>query len=55
MRGSIKIGVELQHLLVRQTEDGGIEIAYLHTLEQPCYYIRRAHALVRLRRRRSGT
>ena len=36
-----KIGCELEYFLVRQTEDGGIEIADpLDTLEQPCYDIR---------------
>ena len=37
----LKIGIELEYFLVRQTEDGGIEIADpLDTLEQPCYDIR---------------
>ncbi|HEY8000937.1 MAG TPA: type III glutamate--ammonia ligase [Solirubrobacterales bacterium] len=36
-----KIGCELEYFLVRQTDDGGIEIADpLDTLEQPCYDIR---------------
>ena len=36
-----KIGCELEYFLVRQTEDGGIEVADpLDTLEQPCYDIR---------------
>jgi glutamine synthetase len=36
-----KIGYELEYFLVRQTEDGDIEIAdHLDTLEQPCYDIR---------------
>ena len=36
-----KMGCELEYFLVRQTEDGGIEIADpLDTLEQPCYDIR---------------
>ena len=36
-----KIGYELEYFLVRQTEDGGIEVAdQLDTLEQPCYDIR---------------
>ena len=37
----LKIGCELEYFLVRQTEDGGIELADpLDTLEQPCYDIR---------------
>ena len=37
----LKIGCELEYFLVRQTDDGGIEIADpLDTLEQPCYDIR---------------
>jgi glutamine synthetase len=36
-----KIGYELEYFLLRQTEDGGIEIAdKLDTLELPCYDIR---------------
>ena len=36
-----KIGYELEYFLLRQTEDGGIEIADpLDTLELPCYDIR---------------
>ena len=36
-----KIGCELEYFLVRQTDDGKIEIADpLDTLEQPCYDIR---------------
>jgi glutamine synthetase len=36
-----KIGIELEYFLVRQREDGGIEVAdRLDTLEQPCYDMR---------------
>ncbi|MGB0097185.1 MAG: type III glutamate--ammonia ligase [Solirubrobacteraceae bacterium] len=37
----LKMGAELEYFLVRQTEDGGIEIAdKLDTLELPCYDMR---------------
>lgn len=37
----LKIGAELEYFLVRQTEDGGIEIAdKLDTLDLPCYDMR---------------
>src|SRR6184192_3340541 len=36
-----KIGLELEYFLLRQTEDGGIEVAdTLDTLEKPCYDLR---------------
>src|SRR5438094_9266872 len=36
-----KIGLELEYFLLRQTDDGGIEVAdKLDTLEKPCYDLR---------------
>src|SRR5438552_12512989 len=36
-----KIGLELEYFLLRQTDDGGIEVAdALDTLEKPCYDLR---------------
>ena len=47
-----KIGYELEYFLLRQTEDGGIEIAdQLDTLELPCYDIRALTRSLRLRLR----
>ena len=44
------LGAELEYFLVRQREDGSIELADpLDTLDQPCYDMRGAHAQPRLR------